>query len=138
MDVVTIIIVGVCILVGSLLVQPAGTSKVLIAPELQGNAAAQEIAALGIPVTYEELGTNADGLTVNAQTWFYVNPAGKEVHVKVILDRGVDPNSYEAHASLYHELGHVLHSDDEDTEANADAYALSRGYSITDAYSGIY
>ena len=131
------IIVLVIIIVSA---QPVGQGNynVLVAKELQNNQAAQEIAQLGIVVTYEELGQDGNGYTVQGQTWYYVAPDGTEVNVKVILDDDVDPNSYEAHAILYHELGHIVNTGDADTEAAADDYAATKGYNIVDAYHGIH
>ena len=54
----------------------------------------------------------------------------------VQLDDDIYPSGYEAHAVLYHEMGHVVNTGVDDNEANADAYAHSRGYEIVDAYSG--
>jgi len=104
----------------------------VIDPLLKDNKAAQEISALGIEVDVEDLGTDGNGYTVLGQTRF----VGDFKVVEVVLDDSVAPNSYEAHAILYHELGHVF--DPNTDEAGADAYAQSRGYNITDAYHGIH
>lgn len=135
-----IIIAIIAILLGVACAQPVGQGNynILVAKELQNNQAAQEIAALGIQVTYEELGQDGNGYTVQGQTWYYVLPDGSEQNVKVILDDDIDPNSYLAHAVLYHELGHIVNTGAADTEAAADEYAGTRGYNIVDAYHGIH
>ena len=139
MNRIIVVILAICVVAFAIgFAQPVGTNSQLVAPELQGNSAAQEIAALGIEVADEELGQDGNGYTVRGQTWYYVQPDGTEVNVKVILDDDVDPNSYDAEAILYHELGHIVNVGDADPEEAADDYAASRGYSITDAYHGIH
>ncbi len=118
--------------------QPASHHNALIASPLENNSAAQEIAALGIPVTYEELGQDSNNYTVQGQTWIITYPDNSVQAVKVILDDDVDPNSYLAHAILYHELGHIVNAAGVNDEASADNYAASRGYNIVDAYHGIH
>jgi hypothetical protein len=111
--------------------------KLNIDPLLKDNKAAQEIAAMGIEVDVEDLGTDGNGYTVCGQTRWYTN---NNTVAEVVLDDEVDPNSYEAYAILYHELGHVLavQHGTENTEAIADDYAASRGYNIVDAYHGVH
>jgi hypothetical protein len=103
---------------------------------LENNTAAQEIEALGIDCVVEDLGEDANGYIVRGQVTFAVYENGTQVPIKVALDDDIDPNSYEAHAVLYHELGHLVHNGG--TEEQADNYAATRGYIIQDAYHGIH
>ena len=123
-------IIAVSIPIGAYLYVSSDDGHGPIDALLKDNKAAQEISALGIEVDVEDLGTDGNGYTVLGQTRFI----GTGQVVEVVLDDSVDPNSYQAHAILYHELGHVV--DPTADEAGADAYAHSRGYNITDAYSG--
>jgi hypothetical protein len=106
----------------------------------ENNTAAQEIKEHGIEVVQEELGVDGNGYIVRGQVTFAVYENGTQVPIKVALDDDIDPNSYEAHAVLYHELGHIVHEEEgtENTEATADAYAEAHGYHIEDAYHGVH
>lgn len=113
----------------------------LVDPRLENNTIAHEISdEYGIEVTIEELGQDQNGLEVRGQSRFanYVN--GTTHCFMVVLDDDIDPNSETAHAILAHELGHIYNEEHgiENNEANADAYANSRGYIITDAYHGVH
>lgn len=113
-------------------------NNVNIDVQLQGNKAAQEIAAMGLEVRYAELGNDTNGYTVRGQTQFYKYNDGSEEDFKVTLDDDIDPNSYDAYAILYHEMGHIVNKGANDTEANADAFAGTKGYKIVDAYNGVH
>lgn len=102
----------------------------------ENNTAAKEIRDLGIEVAYEDLGTDGNGYTVRGQAQFLVDENNVWTPVKVVLDDDIDPNSYDAHAILYHELGHIVTNGG--TEEQADNYAHERGYEIVDAYHGIH
>jgi hypothetical protein len=132
------IIVIVSIIFGALIYGASQPKLAYIAPQLKDSKAAQEIAALGIPVVVEELGTDGQGYTVRGQTQYQITEDGQEHFVKVVLDDDVDPTSYEAQAILYHELGHIVLTGDADTEAGADEFAGTKGYEIVDAYHGIH
>lgn len=103
---------------------------------LENNTAAQEIRALGIECVVEELGADGNGYTVRGQVQFVVEENGTWTPVKVVLDDDIDPNTYDAHAILYHELGHIVTNGG--TEEQADNYAHERGYEIRDAYHGVH
>jgi hypothetical protein len=104
----------------------------LVDDRLEGNPAAIEIAnSYHVQVFIEDLGTDGNGYTVCGQTRF----VNGQVY-QVVLDDAIDPNSYQAKAILYHELGHIVNPSGD--EAAADDFAASRGYNITDAYHGIH
>lgn len=112
----------------------------LVAPELENNSMAREIADdYGIEVIVEQLGKDQNGLEVRGQARFIVSADGESKCVMVVLDSDIDPNSEDAHAILAHELGHIYNEAHgiENNEANADAYANERGYQIHDAYNGM-
>lgn len=136
--IITLVIAAIIIAVAGIQIGAylQNNQNAYIDPDIQGNAAAQEIAELGIPVYYQELGEDGNGYTVNGQTQIYQNGTV----ACIILDDDIDPNSYEAHAILYHELGHAIHqiNGEPDNEQLADEYAANKGYQIQDAYHGIH
>jgi hypothetical protein len=130
--ILTGIIIGLLVIVGvagyTYITQP---NEAYITPQLEGNTIAHQIAARNIPVLIEQLGTDGNGYEVRGQTRWYGNGS-----IIIVLDADVDPTSYDASAILAHELGHIVYNGG--TEAQADDYAASLGYSITDAYHGIH
>lgn len=120
----------------ALIVGYAYTHQEVAYDPFENNTAAQEIRDLGIEVAYEDLGTDGNGYTVRGQAQFLVDENNVWTPVKVVLDDDIDPNSYDAHAILYHELGHIVTNGG--TEEQADNYAHERGYEIVDAYHGIH
>lgn len=110
----------------------------LIAPELQNNSIAYEIAEqYGVPVLYEELGQDSNNYTVRGQSRFY---SSNGQLAEIVLDDDVDPNSQDAYAILAHEEGHAYLNANglENNEEAADNFAASKGYNIVDAYHGIH
>lgn len=134
--ILAVLIIGSGVIVGNVYYQQQQHDN-LVANQLQGNSIAHKIAdEYNIPVKYEELGQDGNGYTVCGQTQWTVYSDGSEQLYCVILDDDIDPNSYEAHAILAHELGHIVLGGG--TEAQADEYAASLGYEIVDAYHGVH